>query len=467
MSSKSSKDRSATAATKTSVARSPKAASPPPQATTVWTHSAQTTLTVAIDQWLWRFLAAGMVILPLVLVPGKDGFRLPKELYLIGEGLLAGAYLTSAVIAGRIQMPPTKVWRSEHVLTVMILLWTAATAVVSSNHDRSFHTVIWVTSATAIFVSTVITAPRRNEGVLWLILIPAAINSVLALSQALNIWNPFVLPADISTRLTARLKAIALLGNPDNVGSYIVMPALASLTMSHITRGLTRWTYFIVSCLMIAALIACQLITATVALFSGIVVLIMLVPARRARRILFATILVAGIAVISYTPFRQRITGLTKALVMGNLDTASSSRLPAFLVATEMFLRHPFAGVGPGTFGFNYFDYKIASDAKYGSLTLDHVEIFRDVHNDHLQILATTGAPGYVLMLSCFFLIGRRSFWRIDSASPRRARFVHLFALPFVVCIAVLALGQFPLELGASLSVALTLAAFCVAWLPQ
>jgi O-antigen ligase len=90
-------------------------------------------------------------------------------------------------------------------------------------------------------------------------------------------------------------------------------------------------------------------------------------------------------------------------------------------------------------------------------------ENFHDVHNDHLQILATTGVPGYLLFLAALWQLARVSF-DAHADGDTRTRFARRFAFPAAAAFVVLTLAQFPLELSAPTLQALFFAALTVAW---
>jgi hypothetical protein len=92
--------------------------------------------------------------------------------------------------------------------------------------------------------------------------------------------------------------------------------------------------------------------------------------------------------------------------------------------------------------------------------------MFAQVHNDHLQVLAETGLPGYLLFLGALVLLAAITF-RLPSVpdiSDPRVRFARLFAFPAALTFAVLTLAQFPLQLTAPTVADLYLAALCFSW---
>ena len=73
-------------------------------------------------------------------------------------------------------------------------------------------------------------------------------------------------------------------------------------------------------------------------------------------------------------------------------DTSSEERLELGLIALEITLRHPFTGVGLGQFG------RVSETGGYA-------------HNEWAEVAATTGIPGFLLLLGFYFSIGSR-LWR-------------------------------------------------------
>jgi hypothetical protein len=144
----------------------------------------------------------------------------------------------------------------------------------------------------------------------------------------------------------------------------------------------------------------------------------------------------------------------------------TSYRIMPAATAVEMFLDRPLVGIGPGSFSALYMSYKREIDEKYPQWLRLANESFGQAHNDHLQILAETGLPGYLMFVAALVLLARVSFRRNDAvdATDLKAQFARIFAFPAVACFAVLAVAQFPLQLTAPTVPALYLAALCFAW---
>jgi O-antigen ligase len=141
----------------------------------------------------------------------------------------------------------------------------------------------------------------------------------------------------------------------------------------------------------------------------------------------------------------------------------TSFRLPAYAVAWDMFRERPLLGVGPGSYRALYMPYKIQLDVRRPEWIRVGHQSFGQAHNDHLQILAETGLPGYLLFLGALVFLARLSFARSGLDTPN-AQFATTFAFPAAVAFFVLALAHFPMQLTSNLVPAAYLAALCISW---
>jgi O-antigen ligase len=120
-------------------------------------------------------------------------------------------------------------------------------------------------------------------------------------------------------------------------------------------------------------------------------------------------------------------------------------------------------GVGPGVFSALYMPYKLRLDSRNPEWIRVGNQNFGEVHNDHLQLLAETGLPGYALFVLALALLARLSFRKRDEPDERM-RFVHMFAFPAASAFAVLALAHFPMQVTSTMAPAVYIAALCFAW---
>jgi O-antigen ligase len=178
---------------------------------------------------------------------------------------------------------------------------------------------------------------------------------------------------------------------------------------------------------------------------------------------------VVAVGLVRFAPqFQQRYSLARVWIATRNWDTVTSGRVLPYLAAGYMFRDHPIMGVGPGCFKWEYFPYKVKINALYSKLVVGWGINFGEVHNDHLQVLAETGLPGYAIFIAAAVLLGAASLRPVHNPAPSaEARFSRLASLPLVAGFLIAALGQFPLELAATNTVNLFLFALCCAWRPD
>ena len=244
---------------------------------------------------------------------------------------------------------------------------------------------------------------------------------------------------------------MGLLGNANDVGTYLAAPAVVAVAVAVTSAGKRRWIYAAIALLLAAGIIASATRTAVVAMVAGLVVF-GLVHSRRAALIVVAALVVFAFVVMSpKTTLGREMRDLGHAAATRDLQTLFSERLVPFLTAIDMTRDHPLLGVGPGCFKYHYMPYRVGLFGRYpGAWTKGYPMNWGEVHNDHLQVAAETGLPGYTLFLAAIALCaGRRK---------------SALRWPLAAVIFVLTLAQFPLELAAPRLVLLTLGAIAPTW---
>jgi O-antigen ligase len=341
-------------------------------------------------------------------------------------------------------------------ITTAAVVWTSIAAAMSTQRAVSIQTLIWVACCAIFFLSGLALLQRRSVHWLLIPLIPAVVNAVVALLQQLQIWNPFVFPPNIALRA----HTTGLLGNPDDVGALLVIPAIAAAALIIDHRGPVRLLYGALAGIIAAGLLATETLSSLIATGAAIVVLLFRLPRRAVLGILLAAALcLAGIFAF-HLPIAKRASEAVGQLAAGDIHGAISFRTQPHLTAWRMFADHPLFGVGPGCFGFWYVPYWVSLFPSHPEF-MDVPEHFAEAHNDHLQLLATTGLPGYLIFCAAFWYVAST---RRTSGSDGRARFVRTFAWPAATAAGVVTLGLFPLELAGPASVMLYFAAAVAAW---
>lgn len=413
-------------------------------------------------RWSDRVVAFFSLLIPLFVVVGaKDTFRIPKDALFRAEAIvLVTLYVASAIVK------PPRHWqiewrRPQMALPLLIVAWTAITTLTSTNRTRSIDSLVTVCAAVVIFFATIAFARRRGFKTLFFILIPALINAILGALQELGIWQPFRAPEGV----THHQRSTALIGNPNDAGGYLAAVALAALAAAMATRQYRR-AFTAAAVALTIGLLFNQTLTALIAF--GMAALVM-VAVRSRRKAIFgalAATVVIVVATATFPPLRQRAVNMRDWFRRGNYNAMLTNRGTPFVAASLMARDHPIAGVGPGCFAWQYFPYKLRAEMRFPSLrkAFNRGGNFGEVHNDHLQVLAETGAIGYLLFLAAIAAVAWMSAQRASSGGDRR-EFTRILALPLAIEFCLLALAQFPLELTAVISQFIFLAALCAAWI--
>jgi len=419
-------------------------------------------------RWLTPVITAGALLIPLAMsISGEDAFRFPKELALRTEVILIILVLTVAWGLGRPVLPKLNLRAKWLQLTVLICAWTIVCLTVSTNYLVSVPSTIRVLEYALLFVVTVLVLHSRPSWFAGMIVPPAILNGIIYILQELEIWSPF----DTSTAIEKHIGRTALIGNPNDVGGYFIVPALVATALALSGRRFRlAWAG------AAAFIFLATYMTHTVAAIGALAVALFVMFAvwlRSWPKILISCLVVVVIAAIpfaTYKPLRARAWLMRNAIRQGDFETFSAGRTLPFLTAIEMIRDRPIMGVGPGAFAYNFFDYKLRIQSRDRKLFEHTAEVnYGEVHNDHLQVTAEIGLPGYAMFLAALALLAsatwrRRSAPAEESGDQNREEFVRLLALPLVVSMVILALAQFPLELVAPTHVYLWAAAAIVAW---
>lgn len=399
--------------------------------------------------------------IPLVVLPlAFDAFRLPKELALRAETILLIALYLAALVMGDRPRIRFDRWLA---LPLIALGWMAITALASTNPTLSGLRLIAGIATLIVFIATVRTAEtgRASFALIAVPLVAAIINAVIDILQELNIWMPFGTQPDVRHHF----QCTALVGNPNEIGSYLAVAALACLAAAVVDRERRKW-FAAGAVVLVAGIIASQTLTAFAAFVAGAFILFGLVSWKHALRVALAAAIIALVLVISLAPLRRRAENMTHWLRTGEYNALLTDRLTPFIAASLMTLDHPLTGVGPGTFGWNYYTYKVRAEQHYPPLreAWSRGVNFGEVHDDHLQLLAEGGVPAYLLFGSLLVMLATISLRAVADDAPTPKRFATLLALPLAVLWVVLSLAQFPLETTVVRMLIVHFAALCVAW---
>ncbi|HEV2718528.1 MAG TPA: O-antigen ligase family protein [Thermoanaerobaculia bacterium] len=414
--------------------------------------------------WLTRIVLAGMLLIPFAMSYAYDPFRYPKELLLRVEIIVSVVTLAVAWALGRLDLPRLETRSSWFRLTAIACGWTILCALLSTNRLVSIAPAVRVLEYALLFAIMAAILRGLPAWMAGIVVAPAAVNAAVYILQELEIWSPF--PTNLE--IESHLRRTALIGNPNDVGSYLVVPALTAAALAFAQR---RWraAWTAAAVFLMAGIVFTHTVAAIGAAAAGLAVMFAL-RLRTWRKItaVFAAAAIAGVAVVAaYPPLRERAALMHDAFAKRDYEAFTAGRTIPFLAAAAMVRDHPLTGVGPGCFAYHFFDYKIRLQERHRWMFAHATDYnFGEVHNDHLQVASETGLPGYAIFLAALVLLASASWRRRDAPLPEdeRGGLVRMLALPLSTSMFVLALAQFPLELVATTHVYLWGAAAVTAW---
>jgi O-antigen ligase len=416
------------------------------------------TRVMVVLAWL---VTAAMLIVPLAVTPDLlDRFRVIKESIMRAEGIV-GLFLivVAAALGGTVRL--REMARERLIVGILLagLVWTSITTSSSTHLLWSLDSLASVVTSLLVFVTVWYAAPRISLTILDVLVPALLINTAVAAAQEYDIHQPFTVDPLTAHHLTAT----ALIGNPNIVGSYMVLIAVALAGAAVRIRGWRRWLYSIGTICAVSGVFVSRTRTAMIALLVGLAVLAVTLSAKRALALGGVLAILFGAGYCSGVRVIRRVVALPGNVARVGWEVASSGRITPALVAIQMFRDHPLTGVGPGAFRFEYMPYQIEVRRRHGSELRDvGMTNFGETHNDHLQLLAETGLPGYLLFLGGVAILIRTA--RKSPPGDERREVARAVVLPLAATFLVLCLAQFPLHVAITRHFLMTVAGILAGW---
>lgn len=406
-------------------------------------------------------VAVFLLVIPLVVTPDLiDRFRVVKESFARAEGILGGFALAVAIaFAGLARF--REMLRERQVVAVVAAgaSWVVATTLLSTHRAHSVDSLITFLTSVLVFAAAWYAAPRISLLIVDLLVAVVLLNAVLLALQEYGIYQPFR-----TNPLTPHhMTATALLGNPNIVGTYMALVAVIFAAAAARCPGARRWWLAFGALCAAAGVLVSQTLTAVVALMAGLLMLAIGRSAKRATFMIAAAIALFAIGVVLKSPPFMRLLRLSDTIDRRGLNFATSGRvLPAF-VGLEMARDHPIAGVGPGTFKYHYMPYAVRVLGKTGQLPPGIASVnFGEAHNDHVQVMAETGIPGYILFLGTVIVLVKAV--RRTEGRNLREGVAREVVLPLAGALLVLCVAQFPLYVPVTRHLVVTMAGLLIGW---
>ncbi len=251
-----------------------------------------------------------------------------------------------------------------------------------------------------------------NKKLRYLLFIPAAIVTVLAIIQP-YVFHPSLLlrigygPEGASGTILAgqyiesaatTVRAFATLGGPNQLGTYLLIPALIAFGYFIFEK---KWTYLCLATLFSLGVYVTYSRSALIGLIFGIAVLIALRLPSKLRLATFASLAVvlAGLLFLLLSPNQCTfVNALPKPLIHGSCDTGLLSGSDKQRVESQ---RRGVATITQQPFGYGLGSAGPASFYSAKPLITE---------NWYLQLAIETGILGLLLYLAYFTLLGREYY---------------------------------------------------------
>ena len=352
------------------------------------------------QRWAVRTIALLLAATAFVVVPdAKEAFRLPKTL--LGGWLGLASLVVGSAALWHVRRVPWS--RSLTDTAPRLLLPLLAAALLSTLVSAHPHHTRESTADLAIGVACVIG---------WAWLLPAdALRRLLMLGVWLGTAVAVLLLDQASgvvgllgglqvTAPTARLALTSTLGNPGDVGAYLVLPILVALDAWPGTQGGRRGLLAVALVAMAAALVTTATLAALAAVLVGLTVRWwchgspgQTLNARL--RLVVAVAAVVCLFVVVVPALRARAATVGRALVALDLNTLLTGRLDGWRAAARMWRTHPMLGVGQGAFRAEFADTRLALQAEgVPFFAAQQNVMFATPHNEMLSVAAENGLAG-------------------------------------------------------------------------
>lgn len=262
--------------------------------------------------------------------------------------------------------------RVHALLGLLLALALVSSLAARSTPDAVSTTIRYASFAGLYFVATQLVDRRLTEAIAWVASISAAIAAVLAIANFVKGVRTLAAPID---------------GDPNDL-AFILATTLPLTLWLWRRRGAPRIAVVVMAAALAAGILLSLSRGALLALAVGGVwqaaTVRRHIPALLAGGIL--ALLVAIFAVGSQNAQLQQGLTAKRSIARENVET----RLDAWRAATELASERPVLGVGPGNFGFYYFEKTGRPPGTFG---------LRVVHDAYLDVAAELGVTGLVLFL--------------------------------------------------------------------
>ena len=285
---------------------------------------------------------------------------------------------------------------------------------------------------------------RRSWVLAWTFFGACAVNAFVSTLQRSGTFDPFR-----GATFGGRAGTGGFVGNDGFLALLLALAAVAAVAVLPSTR---RPMFCLVgvggTLLFVWGVLVNQSLTALMALFAGSIVVMAMLPRRRAVILTALSLLILAGGLLVHPALSARAREAFGDVRAGAWDRLLSYRLGPWATAVEMARARPLVGWGPGTFGAEFVSHRLAAELRLHRRFVNPflAGSYTEAHSDYLQSLAEVGTPATVAVLGAvaFLLAGLMRVARhADHDSSRREAIVLLAIL---LAGGAAALTWFPLQ---------------------
>ena len=398
-------------------------------------------------------------LIGLAVTPGLiDRYRVIKESLSRAEGII-GLFLIVIAVSYAGSERLREMLRERAVAAVLAagVFWAVLTTLLSTHHGHSIDALATFLGCVLVFVFVWYAAPKISLLILDLLVPVVLINTTLAAMQEYMFYQPF----DSHPDMPRHLQATGLIGNPNIVGSYMVLATIIFAAAAIHVHGWRKWLYIVGALGATTGVLVSETRTAVIALVAGLLLLAIGRSIKRALAIGAALVVLFVTAYALRVKVVREVLELPRVVRIAGIEKVSSGRITPILTALEMTRDRPLTGMGPGTYPYHYMPYKVRTTENYRFRSIVNMN-FGEAHNDHVQLLAETGIPGYLLFLAAVLILVRAV--RRTSSDDPRALVARRMIVPLAGTLLILCLAQFPLYVPITRHLMVTMAGLLIGW---
>ncbi len=361
-----------------------------------------------LDKLIYLTSLASAILTPLIFTTaGTELFEVPK-MFIVYLAAVLFLVLTSLkfITQGKLEIPKSLVFYSLLALIAVQILSTITSVdkftSVFGYPTRLNGSLLSSFAYLVILATALVNLNFQKAQKLLLVMIAAAF--------AVALWGiPSHFGFDPNCLvLTGRLNAacwqkefdptvriFSTLGQPNWLASLMVMTIPLSLSLLLISKRGSRRFPFLITFILVLALIFTRSLSGTVGLFTSVFTFLILIGTKLIRKNLkilsVAAVIFLIILALFYPTIKSKVSDCFNRTPKPNAGTSSCQiRLITWEGGLKAFRARPLLGFGPETFVYSYYQFRPAAH----NLTTEWNFYYNKAHNEFLNYLTNTGVLG-------------------------------------------------------------------------